>query len=410
MAQLSNTPLAPLFFGQAQNQFNWMVHLRRELHAHPELGFDLPWTAGRIEKELQALDLEPKVGIGRTGIVVDIIGAHPGPKALLRADMDALPIFEETGLSFASTIPGRMHACGHDLHSAALLGAIKIVNDNKNLLCGSVRFIFQPAEETTESGAAAMIADGVLEGVDFVVGLHNMPHMNVNTVQLVDGPVFASCDNFSVTVTGKSGHGAYPHQTVDPIVGAASIIMQLQSLASRKMDPTDPFIVSIGQISGGGSENIIPETCSFSGTTRSLSAAARQRIETEVKNICEHGAQAMGLTAKVEWRQCVPSMANDPLLLDTADRVLKSHFQTLAEFEEQLDVIRKARIDFISEDFALFGEQRPALFALVGSQTEGRQDALHNADYQPNEDFLKTAAATFALLAFELNSSWTTKP
>ncbi len=373
-----------------------IIATRRDLHAHPETGFDLPRTAAVVANALRDMGLTPQEGVGRIGVVADVTGALPGPCVILRADMDALPIEEKTGLPFASTIPGKMHACGHDMHTASLLGAAKAIAALQPKLKGTIRLVFQPAEETTDSGAAAMIEDGVLEGADMAVGFHNMPDMPANDIKLTQGASMASCDDFQVIVKGVSGHAAHPHSAMDPIVGAASIIMQLQTIVSRRMNPTDPFVLTIGKIKGGDTENIIPDSCEFAGTIRCRSAESRALAEECLFAICQDGARAMGLEAEVIFDHGVPPFLNDAKMVSRAETALSAHFN------RAIPVI--SRSEFGCEDFALFAEALPSLHFLVGSGQPGREDRLHNSDYQPDESSLTTSAKALARLAFELTA------
>ncbi|PYE84862.1 M20 metallopeptidase family protein [Pseudoroseicyclus aestuarii] len=371
-----------------------LVALRRDLHAHPETGFDTHRTAGVVAQGLEALGLSVQSGVGRTGVVAEIEGGAPGPCLILRADMDALPIEERTGLDYASTTPGQMHACGHDIHTSALLGAAEALVRIAPHLAGRVRLVFQPAEETLDSGAAAMIADGVAQGADMAVSFHNQPDLAAGELRLVRGSGTASSDEFSVTVTGKSGHAARPDQAADPIVGAAYMITQLQTIVSRRMRPADPLVLTVGQISGGFTENIIPDTCSFIGTVRCRTAATRDMAEAAFREICGSVARAQGLEAQVSYVRGVPPLVNDGGLLAQAERSFA------AQFSAPPHIVPGE--DFGSEDFAWFSEILPTLQFHVGSGQPGRDDRLHNSDYQPDERSIPTGATAMARLALDL--------
>ncbi|TQS70232.1 amidohydrolase [Rhodobacteraceae bacterium] len=373
-----------------------LIALRRDLHAHPETGFDTHRTAAAIAQELRDLGLNVTTGVGRTGLVAEIEGAAPGPCVILRADMDALPIEERTGLDFASTVPGKMHACGHDVHSTALLGAAGALKAVAHQMSGRVRLIFQPAEETLESGAAAMIADGAAEGVDMAVAFHNQPELEAGQLRLIRGSSTASSDEFRVTMKGRSGHAARPHLAADPIVGAAHVITQLQTVVSRRMDPSDPMVLTIGQIAGGFTENIIPDGCTFTGTVRCRTPATRDMAEAAFREICTNGAQAMGLEAEIDYIRGVPALANDDTLVTRAERSFERHFGTAPVVE--------VGNDFGAEDFAWFSERLPSVQFHVGSRQPGRDDRLHNSDYQPDESAIALAARALARLAVDLLS------
>src|ERR1700733_5072944 len=239
-----------------------LVAIRRDIHAHPELGFEEVRTAGVVAGELTRLGIPHQTGVAKTGVVGLIEGGRPGPVLAIRADMDALPIQETSGLPFASTIPGKMHACGHDIHTTTLLGVAAVLRNLAPQLAGTVKLVFQPAEEGL-GGMDAMIRDGVMEGpkVDLALAFHNHPDMAVGTFGFVQGACLAAADRFDIVVRGKSGHAAYPHNTVDPLVAAAMLVGQLQTVVSREVRPTLPAVVTVGAIQGGTTYNIIPDTC-----------------------------------------------------------------------------------------------------------------------------------------------------
>ncbi|MEJ8473777.1 M20 metallopeptidase family protein [Roseibium algae] len=373
-----------------------LIAIRRDIHTHPEIGFETIRTAGIVVDELRALGLDPQTGVGRTGVVAEIDGDAPGPCLILRADMDALPIHEQTGLPFSSSVPGKMHACGHDVHTASLLGAAAALVKLAPRMRGRVRLVFQPAEETQESGARAMIEDGAADGADMAIAFHNMPQLPAGQLQLVRGASTASSDEFKVTLHGLSGHAASPHLANDPIVGAASLIMQLQTIVSRSMDPTDPIVLTIGHIQGGHTQNIIPDSCAFEGTVRCRSAAARDMAEDTMRRMCEQGAASMGLEAEVDYARGVPALQNDDRIVDTALQALTQQFGKEPSIEKD--------INFGAEDFSLFSERLPSIQLHVGSGQPGRDDRLHNSDYQPDEISIGQSARALTGLALALLS------
>ncbi|WFF40065.1 amidohydrolase [Salinicola endophyticus] len=371
-----------------------LIEIRRDIHAHPETGFDTHRTAALVVSELEALGLEVQTGVGRTGVVAEIAGGAPGPCVILRADMDALPIAEQTGLPFASTVPGKMHACGHDTHTAALLGAATALRELAPTLKGSVRLIFQPAEETQESGAQAMVADGAADGAAMAIAFHNQPQLPTGHVMLLRGASTASSDEFRVTVNGVSGHAARPHHAIDPIVGAASLISQLQTVISRNMDPAQSAVLTIGHIQGGESQNIIPDSCTFEGTVRCRSEASRDRAEAAFRRICQHGAEALQLTAEIEYVRGAPAVQNDDGLVDQAARSLTEQFGAPVSITQGTD--------FGAEDFSYFSERMPSIQIYLGAGQPGRDDRLHNSDYQPDERYIAQASAALTRLAVDL--------
>ncbi len=373
-----------------------LIELRRDIHAHPEIGFDTIRTAGIVADELRALGLEPRTGIGRTGVVAEIAGGRPGPCLILRADMDALPIHEETGLPFASTVPGKMHACGHDLHTASLLGAASALVELAPQLAGTVRLVFQPAEETLDSGAAAMIADGAADGVDMAIAFHNRPEHPAGLITLNRGASTASSDEFRVVLHGRSGHAARPHAAVDPIVGAACLITQLQTVISREMDPALSAVLTVGHVEGGATQNIIPDSCLFRGTVRCRSPESRVRAEAAFRRICEGTAAALNLRAEVDYLRGAPPLMNDDGMIDRTAQALG------AQFGAPVGVAPGS--SFGAEDFAFFSERVPSVHIMVGSGQPGRDDRLHNSDYQPDESCIAQSAVALTRTAVEFLS------
>lgn len=371
-----------------------LVAIRRDIHAHPELGFDTLRTASLVTQQLEALGLTPKTGIGRSGVMVDIQGAEPGKTLLLRADMDALPIHEQTGLPFASVWPGKMHACGHDIHTATLLGVAAILPHYRQQLKGTVRLIFQPAEETPDSGAQAMIADGAADGIDWAITLHNKPELAAGEVALTRGASTASSDEFDVTVHGVSTHAARPHMGSDPIIATVHLISQLQTIISRERDPAHSAVLTIGHIQGGTTHNIIPDSCLFQGTIRTKSPAVRADMEAAFKRMCEGVALAQNVRAEVNFQRGVPPLMNDDRLIDALESILSHQFDK--------PIIAQPSDSFGAEDFSLFTERAPGCQIHIGSATPGRDDHLHNSDYQPDERSIAAGTQALSRLAIDL--------
>lgn len=370
--------LAGLIEQQASALEPSLIAIRRDLHAHPEIGHDVPRTAALVADDLVSMGLTPRTGVGGFGVTADIQGgAGPGPLVLIRADMDALPMQEKTGLAFASTIPGRMHGCGHDIHTATLLGVGRILANLAPNLHGSVRLVFQPAEELIDGGAKRMVADGAADGATIALGFHNRPELAAGKFGFVRGAVYASGDEFNVTVKGRSGHAARPDAAIDPIVTAAAIIMQLQTAVSRSIDPTVSAVLTVGQVHGGTAFNIIPDTCFFQGTIRCRSVEARQIMRDRFHQICRGVALAMGAQCEIEFIRGCPPQINDDAVLDATLRSLSGQFGEQALVE--------CAGEYGTEDFAYFTELMPSAHVFVGSSQPGRADRLHNSDYQPDE-------------------------
>ena len=369
-----------------------LVAIRRDLHAHPELAFTETRTAGVVAAELARLGIPHRTGVGRTGVVGTIQGGAPGPMLAIRADMDALPIKEQTGLPFASTIPGLMHACGHDIHTTTLLGVAAVLNRLAPQLRGSIRLVFQPAEEVA-GGAVAMMEEGVLDGVDMALGFHNHPDIPVGEFGFVRGASLASADIFDITVHGKSGHAAYPHNVIDPVVAAASLVMQLQTVVSRETRPIRPCVVTVGAIQGGTAHNIVPDSVTLRGTVRTLHPETRDGAEHAIRRLCAGVAEGMRVRVEVDYQRKCPPLINDNALVDRG----------MQSVRDQLgDVVAEGEASLGGEDFAFMTEAVPGLQFRIGSGAPGRDDKLHNSDYQPDEGCLVQGVQALSRVALDL--------
>lgn len=355
-----------------------LIKIRRDIHAHPELGFEEVRTAAIVAGELARLGIPHQTGIGKTGVVGLIEGGRPGPVLAIRADMDALPILEKTGLPFASTIEGKMHACGHDIHTTTLLGVAAVLREMAPQLAGTVKLVFQPAEEGL-GGMQAMIDAGVMDGpgVDMALGFHNQPDMAAGTFGFVRGPTLAASDRFDIVVRGKSGHAAYPHTTVDPLVAAAYLVTQLQTVVTREVNAMHPAVVTVGAIQGGTTYNIIPDSCLIKGTVRTLHARARDIAEAAIKRLAEGMLGSMRVNCDVSYRRGVPPLVNHDRVLDPTVAAVRAQFGD--------DAITEGEANLGGEDFALMAELVPGFQLRIGSSQAGRRDRLHNSAYQPDE-------------------------
>jgi amidohydrolase len=371
-----------------------LIEIRRDIHANPELGFEEIRTAGVVARELSRLGIAHQTGIGTTGVVGLIEGGRPGPVLAIRADMDALPIEEKTGLPFASTKIGLMHACGHDIHTTTLIGVAAVLKELAPQLAGTIKLVFQPAEEGI-GGMQAMIADGVMDGpkIDLALGFHNHPEIPVGAFGFVHGACLAAADRFDIVVRGKSGHAAYPHHAVDPIVAAAMLVAQLQTVVSREVRPTHPAVVTVGAINGGTTYNIIPDACLIKGTVRTLHPPARDAAEAAIKRLAAGMLEGMRVACDVDYRRGVPPLRN-------TDSVLEP---TVAAVRHQLgDVIDEFEPSLGGEDFALMADLVPAFQLRVGSSQPGRSDRLHNSAYQPDERCIGFGVQALSRAALEL--------
>jgi amidohydrolase len=364
--------------------------MRRDFHAHPELGFQEMRTAGIVAKELTALGLEVHTGVGGTGVVALLEGAKPGPVVLVRADMDALPIREETGASYASQNPGVMHACGHDGHTAVLLTVAKLLNAHRNELTGTVKFMFQPAEEGM-GGAEKMIEEGVLENpkVDVALALHVWNEKPVGWIGIAGGPVMAGAEIFKIKVDGKGGHGAVPHLAVDPILAAAQIVSALQGIVARNVAPLQTAVVSVCTIHGGETFNVIPPSVEMTGTIRTFEPAVRTRVLERFEKTVHSIAEGMGCQAEIDLKILTPATINQS---ETAVRV-----QAVARrLFPEADVDTGNYTTMGSEDFAFILEKVPGCFFFIGSANpEKGLDAGH---HHPRFDFDETALPRGAAL------------
>jgi amidohydrolase len=371
-----------------------LVEIRRDIHAHPELGFEEVRTAGVVARELTRLGIRHQTGIGRTGVVGLIEGGRPGPVLAIRADMDALPIEEKSGLAFASTKPGLMHACGHDVHTTTLLGVAAVLQQLAPQIAGTVKLVFQPAEEGL-GGMQAMLDDGVMDApnVDLALAFHNHPDMPVGTFGFVHGACLAASDRFDIVVRGKSGHAAYPHTTVDPIVAAAILVAQLQTVVSREVRPTLPAVVTVGAIQGGTTYNIIPDACLIKGTVRTLHPEARDAAEAAIKRLAAGMLEGMRVACDVDYRRGVPPLRNDDRVLQPAVAAVRKQFG---------DAIAEGSASLGGEDFALMADRVPAFQLRVGSSQPGRSDRLHNSAYQPDERCIGFGVQALSRAALEL--------
>jgi len=371
-----------------------MVAWRRDLHAHPELAFQEVRTADLVARELAACGLSVKTGLGRTG-VVGTLSRGDGPAIGLRADMDALPIQEATGLAHASRTPGVMHACGHDGHVAMLLGAARHLAARTDLI-GTVHVIFQPAEEC-EGGGRAMVEDGLFRQFpcDSVYGLHNWPGLKLGTFATRIGAIMASLDTFAITVAGFGTHAAMPERGIDTLVVVSEIVLALQTVVSRRIAPTDPVVLSVTQIHGGDAYNVIPDRAVIRGTVRCLNEAVRKRVAELVAAIAQGTAATHGAKAEVSYRFGYPATINTGdavgIALDAAAAVPDITMR-------HGDVMPS----MASEDFAYMLEACPGAYAWIGTDGAERGPPLHNPAYDFNDAALSIGAGYWAAVTTRL--------
>ncbi|AYA69051.1 amidohydrolase [Acinetobacter sp. WCHA55] len=356
---------------------------RQELHRHPELSTQEFQTTNKLKKWLAEYGIEAQTWGLKTGLIADIGTGHP--IVAIRADIDALPIQEDIQQAFRSTQDGVMHACGHDLHSSSILGAAILLKAQESELKGTVRVIFQPAEETY-SGAYEVINSGALKQVSAIFGFHNVPELALGTFATRSGAFYANVDRFQIVIKGKGGHAGRPHETKDPIVVAAQLISAVQTIASRSINNLDTCVVSITQVHAGTSWNILPEEAHLEGTVRTHSPEVRLAVEQKLKQIAQGIALAHSVEISVAWDNGPAALINTSKWAELSQKVAK---------EQGYDV-QDAPLYLIGEDFGAYLEQIPGAFVSIGSASPF---GLHHPQYQPNESLIFPAAQYFAVLA-----------
>jgi hippurate hydrolase len=366
-----------------------IVALRRDIHREPELGFDTGKTAAKVLAALDGLPLDLETGVAQNGIVATLEGEGGGPTVALRADMDALPIQEETGLPFASEIEGKMHACGHDGHTSMLVGAAHVLSGMRDRLGGTVKFIFQPAEEGG-GGGKVMVDEGVADDVSSIFALHLWPGLPFGKVATKAGPIMAAADAFEMEVRGSGGHGAMPHLAADAVVMAAQIVTALQTIVSREVDPVEPAVLTVGEIGAGTAFNIIPEKARIGGTVRTLNPDLRKMMPERIEELARGVAKGMRGDVALDYTFSYPVTVNDE---DAAARAL-SVADDLFGGDSVLELPNPS---MGGEDFAYFLEKVPGAFIWLGVGEDA--SGLHTPRFAFDEDILPRGAALFAALA-----------
>ena len=381
----------------ALQQEPYMIQMRRHFHQHPELSWEETETTRTLIRELNALGIETRTFDGHTGVIGTLHGTKPSATAgtvVLRADIDALPIREKTGLPFASEQPGVMHACGHDGHTAMLLGAARVLRAVRDQFAGEVRLLFQPAEETN-SGAIYCLTQGVVDGADAIFGVHLWGDFEAPGINIEEGSRMASCDNFTLTVRGVPAHGGAPHQGVDAIVAASAIVLQAQTLVSRNTDPLCPLVLTIGEIHGGKRFNIIADEVTLVGTVRAHDPVVRAAVKGQLQRIAEHTAAAYGATATLDYRLLADPVINPPALTRLARDAATRLFGA--------DALCAQPPRMSSEDFAYYLTRVPGVFCFLGGGNAalGYTAANHNDGFTVDESVLARGAALYAQFAVD---------
>lgn len=379
---------------EAAGRADKWIEFRRDLHRYPELSFEEAETAAKVRRELDRLGIPYRSGVGGHGIVAELNGAESGPTIALRADMDALPIQEESGAPFASERPGVMHACGHDAHTAILLGAAELLAARRPAR-GSIRLLFQSAEEIN-AGAKAMIAEGALDGVDEIYGLHNLPTLPAGLVATRRGALMGSVDRLELTLTGRGGHGAIPNETIDPIVCASALVMGLQTAVSRELSPFEPAVVTIGSLQAGHANNVIPHRAELTGTVRAFDPAVQAKLPGIIKRLVEGIAYGYRCQADLRYMEQVPVLVNH----DTQAAFVEAATDALIGRERRVE----AAPTMAGEDFSVYLKHVPGCFFWLGSgPRQGAENAygLHHPQYTLNEECIPLGAALLASLALD---------
>jgi len=365
---------------------------RRHLHAHPELSFEEVETTAFLEQTLGSFDGLELERPAPTGVVARLRGARPGRVLALRADIDALPIQEETELPFASTRPGVMHACGHDAHTAILLASARVLSERREELAGEVRFLFQAAEEKPPGGARQLVDSGALDGVDLVVGIHLFAQEPLGAISVPAGPRTAAADTFALEIRGRGGHAALPNETVDPIVVAAQVVTNLQQVVSRTVDPIKSAVVSVTRIRAGTADNIIPELVELGGTVRTFDPEVRTSVRESIERIARGVTEAHGATYRFDYNEGYAALHND------AEAAAVVEAAARAELGD--DAIRSTPPIMGGEDFSAYLEKAPGAFFVVGAGAKERPPH-HHPRFTIDEAALRPGIAVFARTALD---------
>ncbi len=380
----------------ARQGFPEWQRIRHHIHAHPELSFEEFNTAAFISEQLTKWDIPHQTGIAGTGISGILAGRTTNGKCIaIRAELDALPIKEANSTAYISKREGVMHACGHDVHATCLLGVLRILQNLKNDWEGQIKFIFQPGEEKHPGGGSLMIADGILENpkVDAMLGIHVYPTLPAGFVGFRSGQYMAATDEIHITIHGKGGHAALPHQTIDPIAISAQIITSLQQVISRRSNPVSPSVLSFGRIAGGTVNNVIPDTVELSGTLRTMDEEWREEAHGLIKDIVNNICSAFGATATIEIPKGYPSLYNNPELTQQAETLAKEFLG-----DEQ---VKTLDLRMTADDFAFYGHKVPGCFFRIGTNHDGKEftASVHNPHFDIDEQAMITAIGTMAWIA-----------
>jgi amidohydrolase len=378
---------------ELQSCYEEMVRWRRHLHQNPELSFQEKQTAAFVAEHLRSWGIEVRTKVGGHGVVGFLQGGHPGPTVALRADMDALPIQDEKTCAYTSQVPGVMHACGHDAHTATLLGVAKSVSKLKSDLKGNLVFLFQHAEEVTPGGASSMIRSGALDGVDAVYGVHLWTPFPVGHIYCKAGPMMAAPDEFVIKIIGKGGHGGLPHQTVDSVVVGSHLVCNLQTIVSRSVDPTEPCVVSVGSIQAGSGFNVIAETCQLRGTVRTFNQELRLDVKNRLEHILTSTCTMFGAEYELDYKLGYPPVVNHQ---SEAERFFQVGTELFGE-----ESVHHSPLIMAGEDFSYYLEQVPGCYMFVGAgnQNEGILHPHHHPKFDIDERSMLQASKLLLSMA-----------
>jgi amidohydrolase len=366
--------------------FPEMVSWRRILHQQPELSFHELQTAEFIYQHLQAWGIESQKNVGGNGVVGYIKGGYPGPTVALRADMDALPIQDQKTCEYASKVPGVMHACGHDAHTSVLLGVAKLLSEHSSELHGNVRLIFQHAEEISPGGAKSMIEAGALDDVDVIYGVHLWTPLPVGTTASTRGPLMAAVDEFQIEILGKGGHAGLPHETIDSIVIGSHLVVQLQSIVSRRVNPVEPCVITVGSFQGGHAYNIIADRCVLRGTVRTFNSQLRSQVQEQIETLVHHSCSMYGAQGIVKYVNSYPAVVN---YSGEADRFFDTSGSLFGT-----DKVQTSALIMAAEDFSYYLQKIPGCFMFVGAGNaeNGIIHPHHHPKFDIDENAMKQSA------------------
>ena len=395
MNQVRNKEFSALLDEKVDRLFPRLVEIRRQIHMYPEISNMEFETTKRINEWLKEFGVPQIPADLKTGIAAEVTGKKQGPTIALRADIDALPIQEESNLPFRSKIDGVSHMCGHDIHTTIALGAGIVLQELSEILPGNVRILFQPAEET-EGGAVSVIEAGLLEGVKSIIGLHNSPDIPTGTIALKEGFLMASVDDFTITIKGKGGHAAQPERTIDPIIIGSAVVSQLQTIVSRTISAKESAVISIGAFQAGATNNVIPDKAILKGTVRTSNEEVRQNIYEVFKKVVTNTVTALGGEVEIDYQFLIPAVVNDARITEIA------RLAAISIVGEENTLVSDSTMG--GEDFSYYQKEVPGCYVWLGSRNEekGIIHGLHHPQFMVDEEAIKIGVKWMVQAAFQL--------